>query len=68
MEKYYLVIVQNDSIQAVYGYNSYDDAVAAFHSELAYRGDGRLSTMCAILTASGNLVKTERWERMLQEG
>ena len=46
---YYLVIVQNNETQAVYRYNTYNEALAAYHSELAYRAEGRTSTKCCIL-------------------
>lgn len=62
---YYLTIVQNDSTQAVYGYQDIDTALASFHSELAYRGDGRNKTLCVIIDDKGELVKTELWERKL---
>ena len=62
---YYLTIVQNDSTQAVYGHQDIDTALASFHSELAYRGDGRNKTLCVIIDDKGELVKTELWERKL---
>lgn len=62
---YYLTIVQNDSTQAVYSYQDIDSALASFHSELAYRGDGRNKTLCVIIDDKGELIKTELWERKL---
>lgn len=62
--KYYLVKIQNGSTgisQGVYAYNSYDDALAAFHSELAYRSETRISTVCVILDERGNTQKKECW-------
>ena len=64
--KYYLVIVQNDESQAVYAYDNVDAALAALHSELAYRGDGRNSTLCIIFNAYGAVIKNERWERVIE--
>lgn len=55
---YYLIIVQNDETPAVFAYTSYDEALARFHSELAYRAEGRISTKCMIL--DGDLVMTDR--------
>ena len=46
--KFYLVIVQNENTQACFSYDTYDEALAAFHNELAYRAIGRTATMCLI--------------------
>lgn len=58
---YYLVIVQNRNTQTVHAYNSYDAALAAYHSELAYRAEGRTSTLCVILNEYGSTVNQELW-------
>ena len=58
---YYLAIVQNGTTQALYAYSSYDAALAAYHSELAYRAEGRTSTLCVILDMYGNTMKQEYW-------
>ena len=59
--KFYLVIIQNNASQAVYAYDSYDAALVAFHSELAYRNESRTSTVCVILDENGNTQKKESW-------
>ena len=46
---YYLALVQNNDTQALFAYNTLDEALARYHSELAYRGEGRTSTKCTIL-------------------
>ena len=56
---YFLAIVQNNSTQALYRYNSYDEALAAFHSELAYRSADRASTKCALLDANLSMIRQE---------
>lgn len=61
--KFYLVIVQNDTTQAVFAHESFDSALAAFHTELAYRAEGRTSTMCVILNSSGDTLKKEYWRQ-----
>ena len=61
--KFYLVIIQNDSTQAVFSYDSYDSAMAKFHTELAYRGEGRNSTVCVLLNRAGELVRRDEWIR-----
>lgn len=58
---YYLAIVQNGTTQALYSYSSYDAALAAYHSELAYRAEGRTSTLCVILDEYGNTINKELW-------
>ena len=56
---YYLVIVQNNETQAIYRYDSRDAVFAAFHSEMAYRAEGRTSTKCAILDSDMCIVRSE---------
>lgn len=58
---FYLAIVQNDETQALYRYNSYDDTLAAYHAELAYRAEGRKSTKCAILDGDLHLLRQETY-------
>lgn len=64
---FYLVIIQNNTTQAVYPYDTLDAAISMFHTELAYRGDGRDKTVCVILNQKGELVKRELWERPLEQ-
>ncbi len=59
--KFYLVIVQNENTQACFSYDTYDEALAAFHNELAYRAIGRTATMCLIINGSGDTLKKEYW-------
>lgn len=58
---YYLVIVQNENTQAVYSYATENEATAAFHSELAYRAEGRTSTKCAILDSHLHMLRQEEY-------
>lgn len=61
---YYLVKIQsgtNGNSQAMPAYNTYDEALAAYHSELAYRAEGRTSTLCVILDEYGNTINKELW-------
>lgn len=60
---FYLVIMQNDTTQVVYSYETLDAALSAFHGELAYRGEGRDKTVCCILSSIGELIKREYWTR-----
>ena len=56
---YYLAIVQNDTTNALYSYSTYEEALARFHTELAYRSEGRTSTKCAILDSDMYIVRSE---------
>ena len=56
---FYVVIVQNNETQTIHRYNSYNDALAAYHAELAYRAEGRTSTKCAILDNDLSLIVQE---------
>ena len=63
--KYYLAIVQNDSSAAIYSYTNLDEALAAFHSELAYHAEGRDKTLCLIFDSEGSRIRTESWTRTI---
>lgn len=64
---YYLAIVQNDETQALYRYNSYEEALAAYHTELAYRAEGRRSTKCAILNGDLQMLRQEIYTAPVSE-
>lgn len=64
---YYLVIIQNDNTQTVFSYQTMDEALSTFHTELAYRGSGRVSTVCVILDSTGALVKRDIWKKAVTE-
>lgn len=64
---YYLVIIQNDSSQAVYSHETLDSALSSFHAELAYRHDTRTKTVCTILNGNGELIKNEVYELHVAE-
>lgn len=59
---YYLAIVQNNDTQALYSFNSYDEALARFHSELAYRSADRTSTKCALLDSNLGMIRQEVYD------
>lgn len=56
---YYVAIVQNDETQALYRYNTYEEALAAYHTELAYRAEGRTSTRCVIFDSELRTMRAE---------
>lgn len=60
---YYVVMIQNDDTCAVYKYADYDSALAAFHNELAYRGDSRGQTLCVIVKGDGTIPNIELWRK-----
>lgn len=64
---YYLVIIQNDSSQAVYAHSTLDSALSSFHAELAYRHEARTKTVCTILNNNGELIKNEVYELHVSE-
>lgn len=56
-----------ETARALLPYNDWDSVLAAFHSELAYRADTRVKTVCTILDEDGIAVKNEVWERKAEE-
>ena len=62
--KYYLVTVQNDSTQSIFAYSNVDDALVAFHTELAYHAEDRNRTLCIIFDSSGECIRKEEWVRI----
>lgn len=62
--RYYLAIIQNNETCALYAYDTYDAALSAFHSEMAYRGEGRTSTLCIIFNSSGDVLYSEAWNKI----
>lgn len=64
---YYLAIIQNDETQVLYKYNSFEDALAAYHTELAYRAEGRRSTKCAILDGNLQMLRQETYTAPVPE-
>lgn len=64
---FYLVIIQNKQTPAIFAYQNYDAALAAFHTELAYRAEGRTSTTCMIINDEGSVYKTESYSKVIYE-
>lgn len=57
---YYLAIIQNyGASNALYAYNTLDEALIRFHSELAYRHEDRKQTVCCILNGEGQTLRNE---------
>ena len=56
---YYLMTIQNESTPALFVHETFESALAAFHTELAYRHESRTSTKCAIVDANLAIVRSE---------
>lgn len=63
---FYVVIIQNENTSAIFNYSSYKEALAAYHTELAYRGDGRTSTKCLVLDNNLRTLKAEVYTASIQ--
>lgn len=64
---FYVLIIQNKNTQAVFRYDSLEDAYAKYHTELAYRAEGRTSTDCAILDETLRVVVKENYTAPVPE-
>lgn len=57
---YYVAIIQNfGASNALLPFNTFEEALARFHSELAYRHESRQQTVCSILNAEGQVLRNE---------
>lgn len=66
MEKYYVSTITVEAngaeIPSIFGYDGYNAAMGAFHSEMAGKiAAGVKSAFCTVMTAAGVIVKQERW-------
>ena len=57
--KWYLIVIQNEEIIQALTYTSWNELLARFHQELAYRHESRHSTLCIILSSSGQELKRD---------
>ena len=57
---YYLAIIQNfGESNSLFPFNTFEEALARFHSELAYRHESRTQTVCSILNSEGQVLRNE---------
>ena len=56
---YYTVIIQNNETPAIFAYNTMEDALAKFHSEMAYRHESRFKAVCGIYNEDLMPIKNE---------
>lgn len=65
---YYLAIIQNyGESNTLISFATLDEALCRYHSELAYRADTRLQTVCSILNAEGYVIRNETYTAEEQE-
>lgn len=57
---YYVAIIQNfGASNALFPFNTFEEALERFHSELAYRHESRIQTVCSILNSEGQVLRNE---------
>ena len=56
---YTVVIMQNNTTPAIYAFATYNEALAYYHTELAYRNESRTSTKAAILDPDLHMLRQE---------
>ena len=61
---FYLITITNDTKKEITEFNSFDEALAVFHGELANRTKGRKSTKCVILNAELLTIKQEKYKSL----
>lgn len=64
---YYLAIIQNENTSALYNYSTFEQALAAYHTELAYRAEGRTSTRCVIFDSELRTLRAEVYTAPIPE-
>lgn len=63
---FYFLTIQNNTTPAVYSFNTFEEALAYYHTELAYRAEGRTSTKCAIFDSDLRMLRQENYEAPVQ--
>ncbi len=58
---YYLTKVQNKTTCACFAYATKDEAMAEFHTELAYRSVERTSTLCIVASETGAIIACDKY-------
>ena len=57
--KWYLIVIQNNSTLVSYTFENWNDLLARYHQELAYRHETRHSTICIVLSSTGQELKRD---------
>ena len=58
--KYYNIIIKSES-QAINAYETQDEAMSAFHNEMAYAYNAKVETTCIVTDSYGAQIKRERF-------
>lgn len=58
---YYALVMQNETTPAVYTFATENEALAYYHTELAYRHESRTSTKCALLDSTFQVLRCEEY-------
>lgn len=58
---YIVLIMQNETTPAVYTFATENEALAYYHTELAYRHESRTSTKCALLDSTFQVLRCEEY-------
>ena len=58
--KHYLSVIKEDS-RAIFEYEDKTDAMSAFHHEMEYAYNAKITTLCLVINANGNVVETEKF-------
>lgn len=59
--KHFVFAVQNGTTPAAAAYDNKADALAAYHTEMAYRHESRTSTTGIVVDAAGHVVAMETY-------
>ena len=59
--KWYLITIQNEETIQALGFTNWNELLARFHQELAYRHESRRSTVCIILSSTGQELKRDTY-------
>ena len=57
MEKYFVIVIQNDTTIIMHDYSNKNQAYAEYHTELGYRDASRTKTEACILDANLNRIE-----------
>lgn len=58
--KHYLSVIKEDS-RAIFEYEDKTAAMSAFHHEMEYAYNAKITTLCVVLNANGNTVESEKF-------
>lgn len=56
-EKYFVIIIQNETAVIMHDYNTKNQAMAEYHTELGYRHESRTKTEACVLDRNLNRIE-----------